>query len=121
MSVFPCAVVEASGGLSRASSCADRVRCRERVQAAPAADRSARARASGRCGVGPPGHGDDHRDARFQAMELETEIGAELVLQARPRRRDADAFLQRRQRSFRQPDAVVANLDPELVVLPPGA
>ena len=32
-------------------------------------------------------------------MELEAEIGAELVLQARPRGRDADALLQRRQRS----------------------
>ena len=59
----------------------------------------------------------DHREPLREPVELEAVIGAELVLQPRARRRDADALLQRGQRILRQPHAVVAHLDPELVVL----
>ena len=64
-----------------------------------------------------PGDGDDDRQAGGLAVELEAVVGAEEVLQPRARRRDADALLQRRQRVFRQPDAVVAHFHPQLVAL----
>src|SRR4029079_8259239 len=66
--------------------------------------------------VGAPRHRDDHCDAMFEAVELESEVGAKLMLQARPRRRDADAFLKRRQCGIRETEAVVADLDPEFVL-----
>jgi len=47
--------------------------------------------------------------------------GTELVLQACPRRRYADPLLEGRQRRLGQAAAVVAHLDPELVVLLAGA
>ena len=53
-------------------------------------------------------------------MELETVVGAEKMLQARARRRDADALLQRRQRVLRQSDAVVAHFHPQLVAVAAG-
>jgi len=58
-------------------------------------------------------------DPLRQSMELETIIGAELVLQPRAGGRDADAFLQRRERVLRKPDAVVAHFEPEHVVVAP--
>jgi len=53
-------------------------------------------------------------------MEFEPVIRAELMLQARPGRRHADAFLQRRQRVLGQTDAVVADFEAEHVVLAAG-
>src|SRR5262245_14371829 len=52
-------------------------------------------------------------------MEFESKIRTKLVLQARTRRRDADALLQCRQRGLRQAAAVVAHFYPELVVVLP--
>ena len=54
-------------------------------------------------------------------MELEPEVRAEQMLQPRACRRHADALLQRNQRGFRQPQPIVADLDPELAVLAAGA
>src|SRR3954469_5659493 len=70
---------------------------------------------------GAPRHRHDHRDALFEAVELEAEIRSKLMLQARSRRRDADAFLKRCQRSIGETQTVVADLDPEFVVLLPRA
>src|SRR3954471_17237937 len=70
---------------------------------------------------GAPRHRNDHRDTLFEAVELEAEIRSKLMLQARSRGGYADAFLKRRQRSIGETEAVVADLDPEFVVLLPGA
>ena len=70
--------------------------------------------------AGAPRDGYHHRDSLLEPVEFESILGAELVLQSRPRRRDADAFLQRGQRILGEPDAVVAHLEPEHVVVAPG-
>src|SRR5215212_8751457 len=69
----------------------------------------------------PPGNGNDDGDALFEAMKFESEICAVLMLQARAGGRDADAFLQRRERRLRQPEPGVANFNPEFVVVTPRA
>ena len=53
-------------------------------------------------------------------MKFETVVGAEQMLQARARRRDADALLQRRQRVLRQSGPVVADFHSQLVAVAAG-
>ena len=60
---------------------------------------------------------DHHADALCQPVELEPVISAELMLQAGACRRHADTLVQCRQRIFRQADAVVSDLDPQLFVV----
>ena len=115
-----CPSVVGGGGLSRSQLAPDRGRCRERVLLRPAADRSVRVR-SGSLPRRPPRHGDDHRYALFEAMELETEVGAELCWR---RARVVDTpmpFCSAVSAVSDRPSAIVADLDPELVVLAPRA
>ena len=71
------------------------------------------------CG-GPPWHRHDDGYAFFQAMELESEIGAELMLQPRPGGGHADPLLQRRQRILRHPQPSSRTSIRELVPVAPG-
>src|SRR5688572_9606785 len=64
-----------------------------------------------------PWQGDDDREPLRQAMKFEAIVGAEEMLQAGPRRRYADALVQRRQRILGQPDPVVPHLETELVAV----